>query len=156
MREGVRPDADFTESVDQLILEAKRTHPSVRAAQAQLEAATQKVKQTRAEGMPNLSFVAKYSWNNQPTTLEVGVPQFPANGREWYLGFQVTIPFFEGFTRTYQVHEAEAKSELQRDTLNEIEQQVGLDVWTSYHALKTATDNLNDTATLLDVIRSGN
>ncbi|AKM05384.1 Fis family transcriptional regulator [Burkholderia pyrrocinia] len=153
VREGVRPDSDFTESVDQLILEAKRTHPSVRAAQAQLEAATQKVKQTRAEGMPNLSFVAKYSWNNQPTTLEVGVPQFPANGREWYLGFQVTIPFFEGFTRTYQVHEAEAKSELQRDTLNEIEQQVGLDVWTSYHALKTATDNLNDTATLLDVAR---
>ncbi|MEW6342740.1 MAG: TolC family protein [Pseudomonadota bacterium] len=75
----------------------------------------------------------------------------PTNGREWYLGFQVTIPIFEGFTRTYQIHEAEAKTELQRDTLNEVEQQVGLDVWTSYQAVKTATDNLDNTAMQLDV-----
>ncbi|MFP3276923.1 MAG: TolC family protein [Paraburkholderia sp.] len=149
--DGVKPDAEFLESVDELIQEAKRSHPSVLAAQAQLEAAAQKVKETRAEGLPSLSLVAKYSWNNQPTTLEVGIPQFPTNGREWYLGFQVTIPIFEGFTRTYQIHEAEAKTELQRDTLNEVEQQVGLDVWTSYQAVKTATDNLDNTAMQLDV-----
>lgn len=149
--DGVKPDGEFSESIEELILEAKRTHPTVLAAQAQLEAAEAKVTQTRAEGLPNLSFVAKYSWNNQPTTLEVGVPQFPANGREWYLGFQLTIPIFEGFTRTYQVHEATAKVELQRDTVNEVEQRVGLDVWTAYQAVKTATDTLDDTAMLLDV-----
>ena len=149
--DGVKPDAEFSESIDELIQDAKRAHPSVIAAQAQLEAAQEKTKQTRAEGMPSLSFVAKYSWNNQPTTLEVGVPQFPANGREWYLGLQVTIPFFEGFTRTYQIHEAKAKTELQRDTLDEVQRQVALDVWTSYQALKTATGNLHDTAMLLDV-----
>lgn len=149
--DGVQPNAEFVDSVEELIQEAKRNHPSALAARAQLEAAAQKVKQTRAEGLPNLSFVAKYSWNNQPTTLEVGVPQFPANGREWYIGLQVSIPFFEGFTRTYQIQEAEARTEVQQDTLAEVEQQVGLDVWTSFHALKTATDNLGNTAILLSV-----
>ena len=151
--DGVQPDADFTASVEKLIREAKRTHPSVVAAQAQLDAAEQKAKQTRAEGLPSLSFLAKYSWNNQPTTLQVGVPQFPANGREWFIGFQVTIPFFEGFTRTYQIHEAEARTESQRYTLDEVQQQVGLDVWNSYQALKTAADNLGNSAMLLEVAR---
>ncbi|WP_233829215.1 TolC family protein [Paraburkholderia sp. ZP32-5] len=149
--DGVKPGAEFTESVDELIREAKRTHPSVRAAQAQLEAASEKTKQTRAAGLPTLSLVSKYSWNNQPTTLEVGTPQFPASGREWYIGFQIAIPIFEGFTRTYQIHDTEARTELQRYTLNEVEQQVGLDVWTSYQTLKTATDNLDNTAMLLDI-----
>jgi len=149
--DGVRPDAEFDDSVAELIEQAKRSHPSVLAAEAQVEAASAKVSQTRAEGLPSLSFVAKYSWNNQPTTLQIGFPQFPANGHEWYLGFQITIPIFEGFTRTYQIRQAEAQTELQRDTLNEVQQQVGLDVWNSYQALQTATHNLGNSAMLLDV-----
>jgi outer membrane protein len=149
--EGVMPDAAFNESVGELIQDAERTHPSVVAARAQLEAAEEKVKETRAEGLPNLTLVGKYGWNNQPTTLEVGVPQYPTNGREWYIGLQVTIPIFEGFTRTYQIHEAQAKAESQEDALDEAQRQVGLDVWTSYQALETATGNLENTVTLLDV-----
>lgn len=149
--DGVTPGVDFDESIAELIEQAKRSHPSVLAAQAQVEAAAAKVRQTRAEGLPSLSFVAKYSWNNQPTTLDIGFPQFAAHGHEWYLGFQVSIPIFEGFTRTYQIHQAEAQTELQRDTLNEVEQQVALDVWTSYQALQTSTHNLDNIAMLLDV-----
>ena len=149
--DGVAPDSEYDNSISELIRQAKRSHPSVVAAEAQVEAAEAKVKQTRAEGMPSLSFVAKYSQNNQPTSLQIGYPQFPANGHEWYLGLQLTIPFFEGFGRTYQIRQAEAQTELQRDTLDEVRQQVGLDVWTSYQALQTSTQNLGNSATLLDI-----
>lgn len=149
--DGVTPNHEFEESVADLIDDAKRSHPSVAAAEAQLEAAQAKVRQTRAEGMPTVSFVAKTSWNNQPTTLELGVPQVPAATREWYLGIQVTIPFFEGFGRTYEIHQAEAQAEKQRDLLEEARQQVGLDVWTSYQALQAAGENVANSATLLDV-----
>ncbi len=149
--DGVAPDAQFDESVADLISDAKRFHPSVAAAQAQMEAAEAKVRQTRAEGMPSVSLVAKYSWNNQPTTLEVGRPQFPATTREWYLGIQVTIPFFEGFGRTYDIHQAKAEAERQRDVLDEARQRVGLDVWTSFQALQAAGKNVTNSATLLDV-----
>ncbi|MFM0047276.1 TolC family protein [Paraburkholderia sediminicola] len=149
--DGVVPNSEFSDSAADLIQEAKRSHPSVVAAEEQVEAADAKVAQTRAEGLPSLSLVAKYSQNNEPTTLEVGVPQFPATGHEWYLGVQLTIPIFEGFGRTYQIRQAAAQTELQRDTLDEVQQQVGLDVWTSYQALQTSTHNLDNSATLLDV-----
>jgi outer membrane protein len=151
VEEGVAPDSDFNNSAAELIEEARRSHPTVLAAEAQVEAAIAKVSQTRAEGLPSLSFVAKYSWNNQPTTLQIGYPQFPANGREWYLGFQVSIPIFEGFGRTYQIRQAQAQADLQRDSLDEARQQVGLDVWTSYQTLETDTQNLANSLTLLDV-----
>jgi outer membrane protein len=82
--------------------------------------------------------------------LEIGQPQLPANNREWYLGVQVTIPFFEGFGRTYDIHEAEAKAERQLDVLEDTRQQVGLDVWTSYQALQAAGKNVVNSSTLLD------
>lgn len=149
--DGVAPNSEFDESVSDLIDDAKCFHPSVTAAEAQLDAAQAKVRQTRAEGMPTVSFVAKYSWNNQPTTLEIGVPQTPAATREWYLGIQVSIPIFEGFGRTYEIHRAEAEAEKERDVLDEARQQVGLDVWTSYQALQAAGKNVTNSATLLDV-----
>ncbi|MCL4647137.1 TolC family protein [Burkholderia multivorans] len=151
--DGVAPDGEFNEAVADLIQEAKRSHPSVVAAQEQVAAAVAKVSQTRAAGLPSLSLVAKYSENNEPTTLQIGVPQFPTTGHEWYLGFQLTIPIFEGFGRTYQIRQDEAQVEFQRDALDEVQQQVGLDVWTSYQALQTATHNIGNSATLLDVAR---
>jgi outer membrane protein len=149
--EGVTPDAQFDESIVDLIDDAKRFHPSVAAAQAQALAAEAKVRQTRAQGMPTVSLVAKYSWNNQPTTLQLGQPQFPATTREWYLGLQLTIPFFEGFGRTYDIHQAQAEAEKQHDVLDQARQQAGLDVWNSYQALQAAQKNVINSATLLDV-----
>jgi outer membrane protein len=149
--EGVVPDQAFSGSIADLIDEAKRTHPGVRAAEARAEAARAKIRQTRAEGLPSVSLVAKYSRNNEPTSFEVGQPQLPTTGTEWYVGFQVTIPIFSGFLKTYQVREDEAKAELEDDALDEARQQVGLDVWTSYQALQTATHNLANSAMLLDI-----
>jgi outer membrane protein len=45
---GVQPDTAFTESVGELIDEATHAHPSVLAAQAEVDAAVAKVDQTRA------------------------------------------------------------------------------------------------------------
>lgn len=49
------PTPGYDESVAALIDEVKLTHPAVRAAQAQFEAAQSKVAQTRAEGLPNVT-----------------------------------------------------------------------------------------------------
>lgn len=147
--DGVAPTHEFEESVASLIEEARRTHPGVAAAESQLSAARAKIDQSRAEGLPRLSLVAQYNYNNQPTSLQLGYPVFPACHREWYLGLQVTIPVFAGFARTYQIRQAEAQTELQQDLLNEARQQAGLDVWTSDQSLRGATKNLDNSATLL-------
>ncbi|SIO72647.1 outer membrane protein [Burkholderia sp. GAS332] len=149
--DGVQPDAAFAQSVGELIDEARHAHPAVMAAQAQVDAAAAKVDQTRAEGLPNLSLVSKYSRNNQPATLGLGIPEFPATGREWYVGVQLTIPFFEGFSRTYQVRQTQAQLEKQQDALDDARQQVGLEVWNSYQAVQTSTDTVKDSEALMDI-----
>ena len=149
--DGVVPAAEFNDSVAQLIEEAKRTHPSVLAAQAQLDAANAKARQLKAEGLPSVSIVAKDSRNNQAVSPGLGLASLPARGRDAYLGVQVTVPLFEGFGRMYQVRQAEMQGEVQRATVAETKQKVGLDVWSSYHVLGTATENITNSATLLDI-----
>jgi outer membrane protein len=46
---------------------------------------------------------------------------------------------------------AEAQSEVQRATVDEVVQKVALDVWTSYQTLQTGTKNLGNAAALLDI-----
>jgi outer membrane protein len=75
----------------------------------------------------------------------------PATGHDWYFGVQVQIPFFEGFGRTYQIRQAHAQVEVQQYTLDEAQQQVGLDVWKSYQTLQTDLQNLQNTASLLEI-----
>lgn len=149
--DGVAPTRQFTDSVAELMKEAQRTHPAIVAAQARVAAARAKARQIRADGLPRLSLVAQYNYNNQPTSLQLGYPVFPARHSEWYLGIQVTIPIFEGFTRTYLTHGAEAQTDLQAALLEETRQQVGLEVWNSYQALQSATSNLGNSAKLLSL-----
>ncbi|MCF2135203.1 TolC family protein [Mycetohabitans endofungorum] len=151
VEDGVTPDQEFNDSVTALMDDVQRNHPSVAAAQAQMVAAQSKAVQIRAEGLPRLNLVAQYNYNNQPTSVQLGSPVFPATHREWYVGFQVTIPIFEGFVRTYQVRQADAQIELQSSALDEIRRQAGLDVWNSYQLLQSATQNLGNSSALLSL-----
>lgn len=149
--EGASSVGTFSESVSQLIDEVKDTHPAVRAAQAVYEAALAKVAQTRAQGLPSISLVAKYARNNQPQTAGLGLPTYPSTGHDAYIGVQVSIPLFEGFGRQYQVDQARAQAERQLDALDDARRRVMLDVWKSYHALDTATQNVGNSASLLSI-----
>jgi outer membrane protein len=141
----------FSEPVAQMIRDVRLAHPSVRAAQAQYEAALAKMTQTRAQGLPSISLVAKYSQNNQPQSLGLGLATLPATGHDAYIGVQVSIPLFEGFGRHYQVDQAKAQAERQEAALDDARRQVALDVWSSYQTLMGATQNAQNSANLLSI-----
>jgi outer membrane protein len=145
------PGRNFSESVAQLIDDVRDTHPAVRAARAQYEAALAKVAQTRAAGLPNISLVAKYSLDNQPQSMGLGMPTYPATGHDAYIGVQVTIPLFEGFSRHYQIDQAKAEAEREQDALDDARRQVALEVWNSYHLLESATQNVGNSTDLLKI-----
>ncbi|MDN7562287.1 TolC family protein [Burkholderia orbicola] len=147
------PGRDWDEPLTQLIDEVKRAHPTVRAAEAQFEAAEAKIAQTRAAGFPSVSLVAKYSRNNQPASLGLGIPTFPASGRDAFVGVQVSIPIFEGFGRHYQIDQARAEAERQQGVLDGAREQVALDVWTAWHVLHTATAGAAQSEKLLTIAR---
>ncbi len=149
--EGTVTGKTFSEPVAEMMREVEDAHPSVRAARAQYGAAVAKEAQTRAQGLPTISLVAKYDQNNQPQSAGLGLPSFPASGHEAYVGVQVSIPLFEGFGRHYQIDQAKAEAEGQQDALDEAKQQVALDVWSSYQTLTGATKNAENSTNLLAI-----
>ncbi|REG60996.1 outer membrane protein [Paraburkholderia sp. BL6669N2] len=147
--EDVRAYGAFGKSVDQMIRDVQISHPSVRAAQAQYDAALAKISQTRAQGLPAVSLVGKYSQNNQPQSLGLGLAAYQAKGHDAYIGVQVSIPLFEGFGRHYQIDQAQAQADRQEYALDDARRQVALNVWSSYQTLAGATKNAENSVNLL-------
>lgn len=143
------PETRVSQSIRDLIDDVKRTHPSVLAAERQVDAADARADQIRAAGLPSLSLTGKYGRNNQPASQGLGIPQYRATGREWYVGFQVSIPLFEGFGRGYQVRQVLAERDRQEALLESARQKAALEVWSSYQALGIATDTVAQSEALL-------
>ena len=141
----------FMSAVAVLMNQAEQTHPSVLAAEKQLEATQAAIVQAKAQGRPTLKLLGNYNRNNQPVQLGLGLPHYPATGHDGYVGVQVTVPLFAGFATHYQVKQAMAQRDQQSVALDKARQQVGLQVWISYQTLKTDTQNLGTSQRLQDV-----
>lgn len=141
--------AASAQSAAALLDMAQRQHPSLQSARAQLEVARDKAEQVRAQGLPSLALSSHVNRSNQPVSPSLGSPKLAAQGRDRYIGLELNIPLFEGFTRNYQIRQAEAQIEVQQATLADAEQQVAQEVWHSYQTLQTAIENVHNSEILL-------
>ncbi|MGZ8171641.1 MULTISPECIES: TolC family protein [Methylobacter] len=132
---GELPDTAFVKSVDALIEDAKHDHPSLIAAQAQVQAA-----KAKAEGLPTVALTGTVSYNDQS-----GIAPGDTVTENDNIGIQVNIPLFEGLGRSYRIQSAKAQVESKTADLANSEQQISLDVWKSYQSLQTETENLKAT-----------
>lgn len=145
------PTSELVRSVGELLQAAQKTHPSLLAARAEMEAAEANVHMVRAQGRPSVSLVGRYNANNQSQSSGVGQPYIGASGRDRYIGVQVDIPFFEGFARTYKIRNAQAQVEGKEAGLADAELQVAVKVWTNYQGFKVSAENLR---TSQDIVES--
>jgi len=146
----VMPESELVRSVGELLQSAQKTHPSLIAARADMEAAQANEQMVRAQGRPSVSLVGRYNANNQSQSSGVGQPYIGASGRDRYIGVQVDIPFFEGFSRTYKIRTAQAQVEGKEANLADAELQVAVNVWTNYQNLKVDGENLRTSQDILD------
>ncbi|MES2296679.1 MAG: TolC family protein [Pseudomonadota bacterium] len=135
------PDTTFVKAVDTLMEEAKTRHPHLIAARAQLRAAEAGERAARASGYPTLSASFNKSGATQPTT-QLGLPPLTTSSRGMQIGFQLNIPLFDGFARSYRIRSAHAQTAVRAADLAELESQVAMGVWKNYQALHTATAEL--------------
>lgn len=132
-------DAGFRDDIDALIAAAIERRPDLKAAEAQVQAATASVTAARAQGLPTLSLAAGPNWQRVD-----GV-----TNRSGTLGVTLNVPLFTGFENTYRVRAAEAQQEARAAQRDRIRNQVALDVWKAYHSLNTATEALQTTRDLV-------
>lgn len=127
------------------LAEAKRRHPAIVAAQAQWEAAKQRIVQARSEGLPTLDFSLNAYQNGYPNQA-----LSQNQTRVETIGINLTIPLFEGFARTYKIRGAQAQAEQRAAELADTERQSLLDVVKAHAEAEAALRNLSYSATWLD------
>jgi outer membrane protein len=129
----------LTLRISDLMAEAARQRPDLAAAQAERDAAVANVTVARAVGRPSISFQA--GRNIAETS---GLPNQNYN----QVGIYVTVPVFAGFNVGYGVRQAQATLAAREATAEQVRLNVSLDVWSSYHALDSANQQLAATAEL--------
>jgi outer membrane protein len=141
------------ESVRGLIDNAVALNPNVRAAQDQWHAAVANTQNTKRAGLPSILATGQMSYNDQPVSASLGQIEHPAITRDRYIGLQVKVPLFEGFSRTYQIEQAERQEQAQAENLRDTKQRVSSTVWADYQTLLTAADNIRNTKLVSDAAR---
>jgi outer membrane protein len=119
-------------------------HPAITAARAQFEAARQKVTATRSDSLPTLDFSANYFENGRP-----GQGLTPSHTQERTLGIALSIPLFDGFSRTYKIRGAEAQVEQRGAELQDTEHQILMEVVKAHADAIAALGNLQASESLL-------
>jgi outer membrane protein len=102
---------------------AAEQHPAIVAARNQLQAAREKLRSSRSEGLPSLDFTQSLYINGRPNQ---GVAATQSD--ESIIGLTLNIPLFDGFSHTYKVRGAQAQVELKEADLQDTQNQTLSDV----------------------------
>ena len=124
------------ETVDELIARAEAERPDLAAARLTAMSAESHVRSVRAQGLPSLFAAGTINRNyfyNSPTVPYADV----------YSGaILLRIPIFTGWKITYDTLKAREDAEVAHSQVETLTDQVILQVWTSYYALRTASQQV--------------
>ena len=134
------PSTDVTNAVESLITQAVQQRPDLAASRAEAERAQARVTSVRSSYLPSLTATSSLG----ETFFGTSTHQTPYSA-----GLAVRWPVFTGFRNTYDVRQAQTEADIARESIRSTEQQVMLQVWTSYYALQTATQRLATSRDLL-------
>ena len=92
---------------EDILAEAERNAPSVRAAGAETEASKAALRAERTSYLPSISMSSGYNWSNTE-------PTFSGANTSWSLRFSGSYQIFNGFTRSVSISQAEVSSRIAR------------------------------------------
>lgn len=129
--------------VDELIEKAKAERPDLAAVRFRALAAESHIHAAAIDGLPTLTLDAT---GNRTFYWRPGPDPFSTN---WAGAITLRIPVFRGFDTAYQVQKAKEEAQGARSTAERTEDQVILDVWSSYYAVQTASQRVTTSRDLL-------
>ena len=130
------PAEEIARQVEPLVAQSLSNRPDLAGAWWQAEEALARLKAIKSKGWPVVS--VKTTANR--TYYLPGA--FEKHDNNWSASVLVTFPLFTGLAHSYEVKKAEAEAEQKRTEASSLEQQVVLEVWTSYTDLKTAAQRV--------------
>jgi len=132
-----------TAAVGQLIATARDHRPDLEAARALVGKADAHTRAIRSEGLPTLSLSAGAERLYYRPEISVSHNDY------WSGTLLLTFPVFTGFANSYDLRKAKEDADVLRAQADTLEQQVLLQVWTSYYAFRTAAQLVRTSHDLL-------
>lgn len=143
------PNAAMVGELSQWIAQAQGSHPALIAAREQWEAATDRIGAARSAGLPTLDFAGNYFQNGYPNQ---GIQNTSIH--QTTVGVTLTVPMFEGFARTYKIHEAKAQAAEAEAQYLDTENQILMSVVKAHADAVAALGNIDSANDLLDASRA--
>jgi outer membrane protein len=134
------PTAAVARDIEELIARAEAQRPDLLAMRALAERAHARVGEMRSAALPALSVAAS---GNRAFYDSLQ----PANN--WNAVLLVHFPLFTGYRSTYDIRQAQAEAAAADAQALSVQQQIDLQVWTSYYELKTAARRVTVSRDLL-------
>jgi len=129
------PIQEVATAVEALIAQAEAQRPDFAASRAQIQQAEARVREVRAQGLPTLGLTATFN----RTTFR-GVASGTAS--PYAIGLAMRFPLFTGFRTQYDLRAAQIEADIAREDALSFQQQVDLQVWSSYYGLSTAAQRV--------------
>ncbi len=133
------------QDVERLMKEAAVTRPLLQAAIAEVERARQGLLAQEAARWPEVNASAAFGWADWHTP--------PNEEDEWSLAFNLSLPLFTGFQRTYRIRQAKAEYRAAVHAYGRALKDVELDVWEAYSGILRAEEALKAADTFVESAR---
>ena len=137
----VPPVTEITQSMDDLLKEAKANRPDLVAAESRARAAQATARAESRAGLPTLQFASQYARQMYTNTL--------TSQDAYQFGLNLNIPLFTGFGDTYRVRRREDEARVASTARDQVYTQTEQDVWQSYFDLQTAVASIASSANLV-------
>jgi len=136
------PIGDLSASIQDLLGKALAERPDLAAARARTAAAREKIKKTRAEGLPTISL------DSGASRVYYDIPGAQPS-TNYSARLLVRYPLFTGFQNRHDLDQAKADAAAALARQESLKQQVMLQVWTSFYDLQTAAKRVESARDLL-------
>jgi outer membrane protein len=139
------PTASVIGELSQWISQVQSGHPALIAARQEWEAATEKITSVRSVGRPTLELSGNYYQNGYPNQ---GIQS--TSSRQTTVGLTINVPLFDGFSRVYQIQEAEAQASAAEAQYIDTEHQILMTLVKAHADAVSALGNIDSSNELLE------
>jgi outer membrane protein len=137
------PATEMAEPIESLLARATAERPDLAASRAAGERARARITEVRSSYLPSIGLSSSIG------TTFVGNPGSGDSFNPVSAGVALRFPLFSGFRNAYDIRVAELDAQIADEQTRGLAQQIGLDVWTGYFGVRTASLRVRTSRDLL-------
>jgi len=132
--------SDDQNKFETLVEEAHKNRPELKKTEYQLAAQKSNIQMAKTDYYPSVSLDANYNFDGSALSQ-----LYQSN----YIGLSVNLPLFSGFSRSSHLKQEKLHLQVLEKQTSSIYQQINLEVWNAFRALKEAKERIKSTQVFL-------